>query len=62
MKLIEFCTKKLIKKLVTWYYKRTGFLAFSWGIDEHTDIRIHSAEYRNDGYRIGTREYSYSQR
>lgn len=49
----------IIRKLVTWYYKRTRFLAFSWGIDENTDISIQSAEYSLDGYRIGTKEVRY---
>ena len=49
----------IIRKLVTWYYKRTRFLACSWGIDENTDISIKSAEYSLDGYRIGTKEVRY---
>ena len=49
----------IIKKLVTWYYKRTRFLAFSWAIDENTGISIHSAEYSLDGFRIGTKEVRY---
>ena len=49
----------IIKKLVTLYYKRTRFLAFSWGIDESTDISIRSEEYSLDGYRIGTKEVRY---
>ena len=49
----------IIRKLVTWYYKRTRFLAFSWGIDENTDISIQSEEYSLDGYRIGTKEVKY---
>ena len=49
----------IIKKLVTWYYKRTRFLAYSWGVDENTDISIRSAEYSLDGYRIGTKEVRY---
>lgn len=51
--------RKIIKKIVSWYYKRTGFLAYSWSIDEHTDISIRSEEYTADGYRIGTREVKY---
>ena len=51
--------KLVIKKMVTWYYKRTRFLAFSWGIDENTDISILSEEYSLDGYRIGTKEVKY---
>lgn len=49
----------IIKKLVTLYYKRTRFLAFSWGIDESTDVSILSEEYSLDGYRIGTKEVRY---
>lgn len=51
----------IIKKLVTWYYKRTRFLAFSWGIDVNTDISIRSEEYSLEGYRIGTKEVRYDQ-
>ena len=52
-------TRMIIRRIVSWYYKKTGFLAFSWGIDEHTDISIQSREYTSDGYRIGTREVKY---
>lgn len=51
--------RTIIKRIVTWYYKRTGFLTYSWGIDEHTHISIRSEEYTLDGYRIGTREVKY---
>lgn len=49
----------IIERLVTWYYKKTGFLEHSWGIDGHTDICIQSREYTSDGYRIGTMEGKY---
>lgn len=49
----------IIRKLVTWYYKRAGFLMFSWEIDSNTDICIYSAVYKDDGYRIGTKEVKY---
>lgn len=51
--------RKIIKKIVSWYYKRTGFLMYSWSIDEHTNISIRSEEYTTDGYRIGTRDVKY---
>lgn len=51
--------RMIIRRLVSWHYKRTGFLAYSWGIDEHTSITIQSEEYTLDGYRIGTREVKY---
>lgn len=51
--------RMIIRKIVSWYYKRTGFLAYSWSIDEHTDITIRSEEYTLDGYRIGTRDVKY---
>ena len=51
--------RMIIRRIVSWYYKRTGFLEFSWGIDGHTDISIQSREYTSDGYRIGTREVKY---
>lgn len=61
MRLIDadVLTRTIIRKIVSWYYKRTGFLAYSWSIDEHTDITIRSEEYTLDGYRIGTREVKY---
>lgn len=61
MRLVDADTliRKIIKKIISWYYKRTGFLAYSWSIDEHTDISIRSEEYTSDGYRIGIREVKY---
>ena len=59
MRLIDRLVGKIIRRLVSWHYKRTGFLVYSWGIDEHTDIYIQSAEYTSDGYRFGTREVKY---
>lgn len=59
MGLIDRLVGKIIRRIVTWHYKRTGFLVFSWGIDEHTHITIRSEEYTSDGYRIGTRDYKY---
>ena len=56
---VDFLIGKIIQKIVSWYYKRTGFLEYSWGIDEHTDICIQSREYTSDGYRIGTMEGKY---
>lgn len=53
--------RMIIRKIVSWYYKRTSFLAYSWSIDEHTDISIQSEEYTSDGYRIGTREVKYEE-
>ena len=58
-RLIDALIRTIIKIIVSWYYKRTGFLSYSWGIDEHTDITILSEEYTSDGYRIGTREVKY---
>lgn len=51
--------KKLIKKLVTWKYKRDGFYAWSWGVDEHVDIHILTEESYLDRHRFGTREETY---
>lgn len=51
--------RAIIKRLVSWYYKRTGFLAYSWSIDEYTSITIRSEEYTLEGHRIGTREVKY---
>lgn len=61
MRLVDVDTliRIIIRKIVSWYYKRIGFLAYSWSIDEHTDISIQSEEYTSDGYRIGTREVKY---
>lgn len=59
MGLIDRLVGKIIRRIVTWHYKRTGFLTYSWGIDEHTFISIQSEEYTSDGYRIGTRDFKY---
>ena len=44
-KLIDALIRTIIKIIVSWYYKRTGFLSYSWGIDEHTDITILSEKW-----------------
>ena len=49
----------LIKLLVNYKYKKEQFMAWTWGIDEHTDIYILSAEYYDDHYRYGTRTETY---
>lgn len=61
MRLIDtdVLTRTIIRKIVSWYYKKTGFLMYSWSIDEHTEISIRSEEYTLDGYRIGTRDVKY---
>ena len=51
--------KWIIKKLVNLHYKRTQFMAWSWEIDEHTDIHIISEESYLDRHRFGTREKTY---
>lgn len=56
---VDVLIRRIIKRLVSWYYKRTGFLAYSWSIDEHTEITILSAEYTSNGYRVGTGKVKY---
>lgn len=53
-KLLQF----IIRNLVTLYYKRTHFLAYSWGIDELNSINILSEEVMLDkGFtRFGSKE------
>ena len=51
MKLIDW----LIKKLVNFKYKKDPFLAWSWSIDDHTDIHIISEESYMDHHRFGTK-------
>ena len=55
MKIID----KLIEVLINLKYKREPFMAWSWGIDDITDINIISAEYYNDYYRYGITENYY---
>lgn len=55
MRLIDW----LIKLLVNYKYKKKPFMAWTWGIDEHTDINIITAEYYDDHYRYGLREEFY---
>lgn len=57
--MIDKLIKKLIKKLVNWKYKRDGFWAWSWGVDEHVDIHILTEESYLDRHRFGTREEIY---
>lgn len=54
--MIDKILEKLIKILVSWYYKRTHFMAYIWGIDERNDIHILSEEVFEDYTRFGTRE------
>lgn len=57
-KLLRF----IIRNLVTLYYKRTHFLAWSWGIDELNGISILSEEVMLDkGFtRFGTKEMQHT--
>ena len=55
MKIID----KLIEVLINFKYKREPFMAWSWAIDDTTDINVLSAEYYNDHYRYGIRENYY---
>ena len=57
--MIRRIVKWAIKKLTTWYYKKTLFLTWSWSIDEHTDIHIISEESCLDKHRFGVREEKY---
>ena len=51
MKIINW----LIKKLVNYKYKKDSFLAWSWSIDDHTDMNIISEESYMDHHRFGTK-------
>ena len=57
--MINKILQKLIRKLVTLYYKRTHFLAYCWGIDETNDIQILSREQFESYERVGIREIPY---
>ena len=50
-----------IKKLVTHYYKRYPFLAWSWGLDENTDLHIISEESWPDHHRFGVHDEIYDE-
>lgn len=51
--------KWIIKKLVTYHYKRHPFLAWSWGLDENTDLHIISEESWPDHHRFGVHDEIY---
>lgn len=51
---------KIIRKLVTFYYKRTHFCSYSWGVDERNDIHILSEEVFDTYTRIGCRNDPHS--
>lgn len=55
MKLID----KIIKILIEYKYKKEQFMTWTWGIDEHTEIVILTAEYYGDYYRYGVRTEFY---
>lgn len=46
----------IIKKSVTLYWKKTHFLAYSWGVDENTDLHVISEEWFTCSHRFGTKE------
>lgn len=51
--------EKIIKLLVNMKWRRERFLAWSWGIDENTDIHIITEESSQDRHRFGVREENY---
>lgn len=57
MRLIDW----LIKLMLNFKYKRKPFMVWSWGIDEHTDIVIITAEYYDDYYRYGLKTEVYTE-
>ena len=50
------------KKSVTALYKQTHFWAFSWGLDEHTDLYLFSEESYHDRHRFGLHEETYERK
>ena len=56
MRLIDW----LIKLLVNYKYKKESFMSWNWGIDEHNEINIITAEYYDTHFRYGTRTEVYS--
>lgn len=52
----------LSKKSVTALYKQTHFWAFSWGLDEHTDLYLFSEESYHDRHRFGLHEETYDRK
>lgn len=50
---------KTIKAAATLLYKRTGFMTYSWGINEYVDVYLISEESREGYHRFGTREETY---
>ena len=57
---MQIVIDKLIKLLVNYKYKKYPFLAWSWVLDENTDINIISEEYYDDRHRYGVRENRYA--
>ena len=55
MRLVDW----MIKLLVNYKYKKNPFMTWTWGIDEHIDIVILSAEYYDNYYRYGVRTKHY---
>ena len=53
---MQIVIDRLIKLLVNYRYKKDPFYAWSWGIDEHTDIHIISEESYFDRHRFGGNE------
>lgn len=59
--MIQKLLQKLIRRLLIFYYRKYGFLVMSFGVDEHLDIIVYSAEYYNSHSRFGTRVTKYSE-
>lgn len=49
----------LIKKLVTFYYRKYPFYTWSWGVDENIDLYVISEESTLKYHRFGTRAEVY---
>lgn len=57
--MIDKVLAKAIRILLNWYYARTHFESWGWGIDDTNDILVVSCEYFSDHYRLGVRDVSY---
>ena len=51
--------KWIIRKLVTFYYRKYPFYTCSWGVNDNLDLMIISEESYPDYHRYGLREEKY---
>ena len=53
--MIDSLFRRLIRSLLKFYYRKFGFLAWSFSYNETTEIHVLTEEFINEYHRYGTR-------